>query len=150
MGTVGQSFVLIPELYLKMKIFNKKNISKVAVLLFLAGFALSANAQFTNPEGALEIPGNPVPDSEELNLTSILDAITTIAQFLLFAGALIAVIFIVWGGILWMSAGGDSSKVARARQTIINGLIGSIIVLGIGTIMSTAGYLFNAIAGGSL
>jgi len=87
-------------------------------------------------------------DATPVTLENILDVIETIAQFMLFAGAFIAVIFIVYGGIKWMSAKGDTTKVADARKTIINGLIGAMIVLGIGTIFSTAEHIVGALSGG--
>lgn len=52
-----------------------------------------------------------------------------IGQILPLVGALFFLMF-VWGGFQWFSAGGDESKVKKARQTLANAVIGMIIVMG--------------------
>jgi hypothetical protein len=42
---------------------------------------------------------------------------------------IIALAFLVWGGVQFVTAGGDDGKVTKARTTIINAIIGIIIVL---------------------
>lgn len=44
-------------------------------------------------------------------------------------GALFFLMF-VWGGALWLTAGGDDTKVKKARQTLVNAAIGLFIVMG--------------------
>lgn len=41
----------------------------------------------------------------------------------------IAVVIVMYGGFVWMTAGGDASKVDRAKRTLINGGIGLTIIL---------------------
>ena len=36
---------------------------------------------------------------------------------------------IIYGGVLWMTAGGNSEQISKARKTIINGIIGLVIVV---------------------
>lgn len=43
---------------------------------------------------------------------------------------------IIWGGLDWMKAGGDSGKVAEARNKLLYGLIGITIMIGVLTIIS--------------
>ena len=43
---------------------------------------------------------------------------------------LIAVVIILIGGFMWMTAGGNEDKVTKGRKYIINGAIGLVIVLG--------------------
>ena len=52
-----------------------------------------------------------------------------IVEILLRVAALVTVGYIVWGGIQFIVAQGDSGKSAKARQTVINALIGLIIAL---------------------
>ena len=52
----------------------------------------------------------------------------TIKIILAAIGFGIAVIMIIWGGIQYMTAGGDPEKAGKARKMIINGLIGFAIV----------------------
>ena len=42
---------------------------------------------------------------------------------------LIAIIMIIYAGLVWMTAGGDEEKLGRARKTLIWGLIGLGIVI---------------------
>lgn len=56
--------------------------------------------------------------------------IGNIIQILLGFLGILAVILILYAGFLWMTAGGDSSKVDKAKQYIINATIGIVIILG--------------------
>ncbi len=40
----------------------------------------------------------------------------------------IALIFLIWGGIRWILSGGDKGKVDTARQTIIAAVIGLVVI----------------------
>lgn len=50
-----------------------------------------------------------------------------ISAALSLVGAIFFVMFL-WGGFQWMSAGGDSAKVKKATTTLMNAVIGLIIV----------------------
>ncbi len=53
-------------------------------------------------------------------------------------------ILILYGGFLYMTAGGDAPKTAKARQTIVNAIIGMLIVA---ASYSIAAFVLNAMAG---
>ncbi|MDO8668894.1 MAG: LamG-like jellyroll fold domain-containing protein [Candidatus Buchananbacteria bacterium] len=55
--------------------------------------------------------------------------IINIIRFILGFLGLVAVIIIMWGGYLWMTAGGDANKIAKAKRTLISAVIGLIIIL---------------------
>ena len=74
----------------------------------------------------------------------IVEWIDNIANFLLYVGAVLAVIFIIWGGITYMFAGGNSEKAEKAKTRIWNGIIGALIVLGVGVIINTLTYLVGS------
>lgn len=42
---------------------------------------------------------------------------------------LVAVVIVLWGGFMWMTAGGDENRVADAKKILINGFIGLVIIL---------------------
>ncbi len=44
-----------------------------------------------------------------------------------FVGA-VFLLFFVWGGFLWMTSGGDTERVKKARASLLNALIGILIV----------------------
>lgn len=78
---------------------------------------------------------------QTINLNTIATWVENIANFLLYIGAIIAVIFIIWGGITYMAAGGNTEKAEKAKTRIWNGVIGALIVVGVGVILNTLIYL---------
>lgn len=82
-----------------------------------------------------------LPAGSELSLSKIQTLIETVANWLIIVGVIIAVIFIVWGGLRYMMARGDKTKSEEARKSIINGVIGAAVVLGVGVILSTTAAL---------
>jgi hypothetical protein len=57
------------------------------------------------------------------------NVIVNVIQVLLSFLAIIAVIIVLIGGFLWMTAGGNDEKVTQGRKYIVNGAIGLLIVL---------------------
>jgi hypothetical protein len=89
--------------------------------------------------GAVVNPaGVAVPPGSGLDLAKIQDLITTIANYLIVIGIIVAVVMIVWGGIRYMYARGDVAHVKEAQATILNGFIGAVIILAVGVILNTA------------
>ena len=70
-------------------------------------------------------------------MAEIQDRIEQVARFLIIAGVILAVIFIIWGGIAYMFAGGDETKSGAAKERIKNGIIGAAVVLAVGVILQT-------------
>ncbi|MBI5045251.1 MAG: hypothetical protein HZC02_04955 [Candidatus Levybacteria bacterium] len=50
-----------------------------------------------------------------------------VLNFLFIVAAVVSVVFLIWGGIKWITAGGDKTKVQTARETIIGAIIGLVI-----------------------
>jgi magnesium-transporting ATPase (P-type) len=80
------------------------------------------------PNASLPVGGAPV------TLSEIQDRIQQIAQFLIIVSMVIAVIFIVYGGIRYITSSGDP---ADAKKIIWNGIIGAAIILAVGVILQT-------------
>ena len=78
-----------------------------------------------------------------ITLTDVQGLIETVARFLILISVVIAVIFIVWGGISYMTAGDDTSKASAAKSRIVNGIIGALVVLAVGLILQTLASLVN-------
>ena len=53
---------------------------------------------------------------------------TRIINVALYIGGAIAVIYLIWGGISYVTAGGDQAKADSARLIIVNALIGIVII----------------------
>jgi len=45
-------------------------------------------------------------------------------------GGIAFIIFLIWGGIEWLTAGGDKGKIETAQKMISNALIGLVILIG--------------------
>jgi len=54
--------------------------------------------------------------------------LTTVLNLLLGAAGIASFIFLLWGGIQWILAGGDKEGTEKARKRITNSLIGLAIV----------------------
>ena len=75
---------------------------------------------------------NPCPESGQFSVIcgfndmgAVLGFVITIAFII---AILIALFFLIWGGIKWISSGGDKGGVEAARNQIIAAVIGLIIV----------------------
>ncbi|GIW62168.1 MAG: hypothetical protein KatS3mg089_1020 [Patescibacteria group bacterium] len=93
---------------------------------------LGSSALMFLPNKALAASFCPTQDKlQGLCTTTTADKLfNTILTYLLIAGALVAIIFLIWGGIKWITSGGDKTKVESARYTIIGAIIGLIVVFG--------------------
>jgi hypothetical protein len=63
----------------------------------------------------------------KLNSNNLGGLVSTGIGFLLAIAVIIALFFLVFGGIRWMTSGGDKAKVESARNHIIAALIGLVI-----------------------
>ncbi len=57
-------------------------------------------------------------------------------------GALIVIIYFIWAAIDWIAAGGDSSKVAKARNKITQAVIGLVLLVSSFVIIGYISQLF--------
>lgn len=81
------------------------------------------------------------PAGSELTLNKVQTLIETIANWLIVVGVVIAAIFIIWGGLRYMLARGDKTKADEAKKSILHGIIGAAVVLGVGVILNTTAAL---------
>lgn len=76
---------------------------------------------------AITIPTvRPRPGGEELDPQT---AVTNIISWALWFVGAIALVFIVYGGILYITSGGDAEKTTKARNTLLYSIAGIIIVV---------------------
>jgi len=54
--------------------------------------------------------------------------LTNVVQTLLIVGGAIAVIYLIYGGLLYITASGDAEKATKGRTAIINAIIGIVII----------------------
>lgn len=67
------------------------------------------------------------------NLCRLVDRI---AGALYLIGWSLAIVVILWGGIVYMTSGSNEDQIQRAKKIIINGIIGAAIVISSGFILT--------------
>jgi len=80
--------------------------------------------QLISKAQAVSFPGIPLLDQSE-GLTKVIGDIVT--WLLGFAG-IVAVIYLIYGGLLYITAGGDAEKSKQGRTALINAIIGIVII----------------------
>ncbi|PWU23783.1 hypothetical protein C5B42_01830 [Candidatus Cerribacteria bacterium 'Amazon FNV 2010 28 9'] len=63
---------------------------------------------------------------------------------------LLVFIYLVWGGVEWITAGGDKSKTESARQKLTNAIIGLAIVAAAFAISQVLSTFFGIRVGSSI
>ena len=114
---------------------NFKTVAKIGMGTAMALMPMLVLAQLPTPTSPYA--GQPI------TLQDIRDIIETVARFLILISVVIAVIFIVWGGVMYMMAGDDAAKSGAAKSRIVNGIIGALVVLAVGLILQTLASLVN-------
>jgi len=107
------------------KLLKAQNILP-AIFLALAILVVSFNPQIVSAQMGLDV----VDGYEGSNQRDLPSAIMTIVNYVLVIVGVIALAFLVYGGFLYITSHGDSSQVDAAKQTIINAVIG-IVVIGV-------------------
>ncbi len=95
----------------------------MAVLCFLVClFSYSfVNAQVDTGLSYAEQTGLPTTDIREI--------VANVIRVALGLLGIIAVVIILYGGWLWMSAGGNEEQIAKAKKVLLNGIVGLLIIL---------------------
>jgi len=76
-----------------------------------------AHAQIKN----LAIPGGDNPDGSNQQFAI---SVATLWQTIIIVGGLAFILYFLYGGLQWITAGGDKGKIEEARNKITQGLIG--------------------------
>ena len=115
---------LAQEEELKMKNSIKK-ISTLATVLFGSFLTKSlAFAQITNP--VIGDLGDDAAAAQDGDTFAVLAG--KLLEAVVIVGALAMILYLIWGGISWITAGGDKSKVETARNKITQAIIGIIVL----------------------
>lgn len=120
----------------------KKVIATVGAIGTSLAYAPLAFAQTTNINIDAAQAGFRITDLSRL--------INALLRFTLGVVGLLVFIYLIWGGVEWLTAGGDKSKTESARQKITNAIIGLAIVaaaFAIGTVLSN---FFGIRVGGNI
>ncbi|MBI4262125.1 hypothetical protein HY624_01205 [Candidatus Uhrbacteria bacterium] len=84
------------------------------------------------------IPGLTKNAAGDIDITSrtLAEYIIKIYNFLLMASVVLATVMLVWGGFMWMTAGGGSERIGKAQEYIWNAIAGLVILFGAYLILS--------------
>ena|SRR5579871_3943948 len=103
-----------------------KNISAISLAtLSFATLAQQVSAVDLCPHGGGNATGNVFHGLCSIEFGS---ALGSVISLLFFIAVLIALGFLIYGGIRWITSGGDKANLETARGTIIAAVIGLIIV----------------------
>ena len=61
--------------------------------------------------------------------TDLLELVGKVVSIILLVAGIIAFLYLLYGGIQYMTAGGDAEKATAARTTILNSVIGVVIIV---------------------
>jgi len=102
---------------------------KIITLIFLFSLLLNI-VNVVSVFAAPDIGMNYVENIDLSNSnTDPRDIIINIIKYLMTFLGIIAVCIILYGGFIWMTAAGNEDKIAKAKQIIIAGSIGLVIIL---------------------
>lgn len=118
-----------------MKIFENTKLIKVlivSVLLFSGFFSTSLASYDFGSQTGLDVTANQTGHTQQKYFNSANSLNSGIGQIISIVLSLLGVIFLVlliFGGIQWMTAGGNDEQVKKAKNVIIRSIIGLIIIL---------------------
>lgn len=116
-----------------------KKILFIAVPVIAAGvfiFAVDASAQLSEIAGGL-LPDCRWAEGYTYGLGAFVELAVNILKFIWGILGSLAIAMFVWGGFLWLTARGDDNQIKQGWDTLINAVIGILIVLGSWVIINT-------------
>jgi len=92
-------------------------------------YAASAFAQATQP--ITVDPCNPTPKGVAQFICQLQGAniLGGLLSLVFVVALLVALLFLVWGGLKWITSGGDKAGVEAARSTIVASILGLLVVV---------------------
>ena len=99
------------------------------LLLVMAPVALAVFAVTVLPQVSHAVTVENVGATLGLGSADLKETVINIIRLVLGLLGLIAVIIIMYGGFLWLTARGSEDKIDKAKRTLINGVIGLVIIL---------------------
>ena len=111
-------------------------IAAVLMVLGLSGVATISPAYAANPicangqpSTSTDMKGCPEWGNSQLSKNDLMNTLQVVINVVVGVIGFVAVVMIIMGGISFATSQGDSSKVAKARNTILYGVIGLVVSL---------------------
>lgn len=102
-----------------MKIFASYFVSLFGLVVFLTQSGVTYAREVC--------PGGNFSNLCDLRLEQSSGIVGGIVNILLVLAVVLALIFLIWGGVRWISSGGDKGKIDSARSTIVAAIVGLIL-----------------------
>lgn len=115
----------------------------VTTVLFLPARALAA---INNPVLAEELGGTADSSEAASDGTVFLSYLVSLWETFINIGALLVLFYFVWGAFEWITAGGESGKLEKARLRMMHAVVGLLILVSSFVIL---GYISTALFGES-
>jgi hypothetical protein len=77
------------------------------------------------------------------NINDIWLVVAAIVEIMLRVAGLLAILYVIWGGVQYIQSQGDPGKTTQARQTLTNALIGLVIAVGATAMVTFIAGRFN-------
>ena len=123
---------------------HTKIISLIAGIFSVLAAPSVSFAQITNPAIGPGFGGDPA-DAADASSGMIFSVLfIRFWQMIIVIGTIAVLVYFVWGALDWIIAGGDSSKIQKGRDRIIQAVIGMIILAGSFAIISFINNVFFA------
>lgn len=92
---------------------------------------------------SIKIPiGSKIKELMPIN-TSLGDFVSRSISAIILVAGLATFIYLIWGGVEWITSGGEKDKINGAKQKITNAIIGLAIVAGAWAIYLLIDYFFG-------
>lgn len=105
----------------------------VAHAQILPGGSCSTGSTNQSVKGGLDdlknCAGNSIPDAGINSSGDVLALVAKVIQWALYISGAAAVLFVIYGGYVYMTAGGNAEAAGKGRQTVVNALIGLVIII---------------------
>lgn len=87
-----------------------------------------AIAQTGGAQGGLDAVAGAFPEGakKDVNVTAL---VKRIIEWALYLAAVAAVLFIIYGGFLYITSGGDAGQAGKGKTALINAIIGLVVVV---------------------
>ncbi|MBI2985015.1 MAG: hypothetical protein HYY50_05335 [Candidatus Kerfeldbacteria bacterium] len=105
-----------------------KQLAKLALFGSLIGtwfFPIASHAQGAATTFSIESVGELIGLGE----ADLREVVINVIRFVLGFMTLVAVVFIIYGGFVWLTAGGNEDRIEKAKKIISAAVIGLIVIL---------------------
>jgi hypothetical protein len=101
----------------------------IVAALGMGALALPHGAEAQDRNFRLPQPYNQTLDGGARPGTTINELVGNVINIIFLIAGILAVLYLLWSGIQYITAGGNQDKVKAARQGIINAVIGIVILM---------------------